>query len=82
MPSMKQEIEQVLARLNSLMADDGSRLTLVEVKGDAVTIRFEEGEAGQCESCVIDGDTLEMLVREAVANHLPAVGNVTLIRKS
>lgn len=79
---MKHEVEQVLGRLNSLLESDGSRLTLVEAQGDTVTVLFEQGQPGACERCAIDGDTVEMLIREAVSNHLPAVRDVTILRKN
>jgi Fe-S cluster biogenesis protein NfuA len=77
---MDQQIQEVFAKLNSLLGADGSRLTLVEAKGDELVARFEQGQNGECESCVVDADTMEMLVREALANHLPTISKVTLIR--
>lgn len=76
---MREELERIIGRLNSLLESDGSRLSVVEMKGDALTIRFEQGPDGPCEQCVMDTGTLEMLVREAVANQLPAIGKVTLL---
>lgn len=76
---MQQEIDEVLAKLNSLLAGDGSKLTLVEVKGDSLVARFEQGDAGACERCVIDTSTIEMLVHEAVTNHLPSITKVKLV---
>lgn len=76
---MQQTMEQILARLNSLLEADGSRLWLVEMKADTVTVRFEPGSDGACEQCVMDPATLEMLVREAVAHQLPAIDTVTLV---
>ena len=73
------EINGVLARLNSLISSDGSNLSLVEAKGDTITVRFTMGQEGACERCAIDADAMEMLVREAVTNHLPTIRNVQLI---
>jgi hypothetical protein len=74
------EIEQVFARLNSLLASDGSRLVLLAAEGDSITARFDQGEDGACERCVIDKDAIEMLLREAVNNHLPQIKSVTLLK--
>lgn len=76
---MQSELDQVLGRLNSLLQSDGSRLVLVDANGDSIVLRFEAGQAGTCERCAIDLNTMEMLVREAVNNHLPAIKNVRMI---
>jgi hypothetical protein len=78
-PAMRREIDGVLARLNSLIGADGSRLSLVEAGGDSLTVRFEMGGDAACERCAIDKDAMEMLVREAVTNHLPTITNVHLV---
>lgn len=78
---MEQQIKEVFTKLNALLSSDGSRLTLVEVKGDSLVARFEQGQNEACAACAVDAETMEMLVREALANHLPTITNVTLLKK-
>ena len=76
---MRGEIDRLLGKLNSLLEGDGSRLVLIESSGSSITVQFEKGQPSDCESCVMDSDAIEMLVREAIANHLPSITQVKLI---
>jgi Fe-S cluster biogenesis protein NfuA len=76
---MQNVMVQILERLNTLLEADGSRLSLVEMKGDQVVVGFQPGQAGACTECVMDPETLAMLVKEAVAHQLPAIDKVTLV---
>ena len=76
---MQEEINEVIGKINTLLAGDGSRLTLIRAGGNSISVRFSLGKAGDCESCAIDPETAEMLVREAIQTNLPAITQIEII---
>lgn len=79
---MREEIDRVIGKLNSLLQGDGSRLVLVESSGSSITLRFEKRQSAECESCAIDSDAVEMLVQHALANALPSISEMKFISGS
>ncbi len=79
---MQEEINEVIGKINTLLAGDGSRLTLVRAGGNSISVRFSPGKAGDCDRCAIDPETAEMLVREAIGTSLPAITQIEIINES
>ena len=76
---MQESLEGVIEKLNTLLAGDGSRVTLLSATADDVTVRFERGVAGDCEACAIDPDAVEMLLREAITNQTRTTKSVHIV---
>jgi Fe-S cluster biogenesis protein NfuA len=76
---VQEEINEVIGKINTLLAGDGSRLTLIRAGGNSISVRFSLGNASDCESCAIDPETAEMLVREAIQTNLPAITQIEII---
>lgn len=76
---MQESLDGVIAKLNTLLAGDGSRITLLSSTDTDVTIRFDRGGPGDCEACAIDPDTVEMLLREAIVNQTKTAKTVHIV---
>jgi hypothetical protein len=74
----------VLDRFNAMLASDGARLDVVDVGGDALTLRYVatpgQREDGECEACVLDPDDLDVLVSEALTRQGASPTSVTILR--
>ncbi|HMR34230.1 MAG TPA: NifU family protein [Amaricoccus sp.] len=73
------DVSLVIEKINMLLASEGSRLTLLDSRGDEVTVRFDRGGQADCESCAIDPDTVEMLLREAITRESRTIRNVKIV---
>lgn len=76
---MQESLEGVIAKLNTLLASDGSHIELLSSTETDVTIRFDRGGPGDCEACAIDPDTVEMLLREAIQNQTRTAKTVHIV---
>ena len=72
----------VLDRFNAMLASDGARLDVVDVGGDALTLRYvaAPGQDGECEACVLDPDDLDVLVADALTRQGAPTTSVTILR--
>ena len=70
----------VLDRFNAMLASDGARLDVVDVGGDALTLRYVAGQDGDCEACVLDPDDLDVLVADALTRQGASTTAVTILR--
>jgi hypothetical protein len=72
----------VLDRFNAMLASDGARLDVVDVGGDALTLRYvaAAGQDGECEACVLDPDDLDVLVADALTRQGAPTTSVTILR--
>jgi hypothetical protein len=74
----------VLDRFNAMLAPDGARLDVVDVGGDALTLRYVAGPGpdgdGECEACVLDPDDLDVLVADALTRQGASTTTVTILR--
>ena len=69
----------VLDRFNAMLASDGARLDVVDVR-DGLTLRYVAGPEGECEACVLDPDDLDVLVAEALERQGASTTAVTILR--
>ena len=59
----------VVDRFNRMLESDGARLDVVDATTEELTLRYVAGPDGECESCVLDPDDLDVLVADALARH-------------
>jgi len=77
---MSDQIDFVLDRFNSMLADDGATIQRESVADGVLRLRYVSGAQGACETCVLDPDDLEALIGEALAGKVADVTRVEVLR--
>jgi Fe-S cluster biogenesis protein NfuA len=71
----KKKVEKALAKVRVALQADGGDIELVELKGDAVKVRFQ----GACSGCPMAQMTLKALVEAAILKEAPEIKKVEAV---
>ena len=70
--NLKDKIEIALEEIRPFLKNDGGDISLIEVKGNNVTVRLE----GACIACSVNQMTLKTGVEMTIKKHAPEIENV------
>lgn len=70
--NLKDKIEIALDEIRPFLKNDGGDISLIEVKGNNVTVRLE----GACVTCSVNQMTLKTGVEMTIKKHAPEIENV------
>lgn len=70
--NLKDKIEIALEEIRPFLKNDGGDISLIEVKGNNVTVRLE----GACVACSVNQMTLKTGVEMTIKKHAPEIENV------
>jgi Fe-S cluster biogenesis protein NfuA len=74
------QVENVLDKINSMLASEGSRLSVVSDDWHSLTVRLERGVLDvECEDCVFDEASVKMLLSDAIRREMPSIENVEVL---
>jgi Fe-S cluster biogenesis protein NfuA len=74
------QVENVLDKINSMLASEGSRVSVVSNDRRSLTVRLERGVLDvECEDCVFDQASVRMLLSDAIRRELPAIESVEVL---
>lgn len=76
---MDNAIAFVLQNFQEIVGADGGRLEFVDVRGEAVRLRYFPGTNEECPTCVVSPADLAELVLDALRVHAPYVKKVELV---
>jgi Fe-S cluster biogenesis protein NfuA len=72
----KKRVEKALDKVRVALQADGGDIQLVDIKDDAVKVRFQ----GACSGCPMAQMTLKALVEAAVMKEAPEIKKVEAVR--
>jgi Fe-S cluster biogenesis protein NfuA len=73
---MDDHVSFVIDRFNSMISADGATIVVEGIDNGVLNLRYQEGEAGACEACVLAPEDLEALIGEALAGKASGVSSV------
>ena len=74
------QVENVLDKINSMLASEGSRVSVVSNDRRSLTVRLERGVLDvECEDCVFDEASVQMLLSDAIRRELPSIESVEVL---
>jgi Fe-S cluster biogenesis protein NfuA len=71
-------VRVALDQVNALLGRDGARLSLVERRGGTLVVRYESGTSADCPTCALGEEAAVMLLKGALAQHVPAITDIRL----
>ena len=72
---MREQVEQVLARIRPALQADGGDVELVDIVDGVVQLRMQ----GACQGCPSSMMTLQMGIERAIKNEVPAIVRVEAV---
>lgn len=72
---MKEQVEQVLARIRPMLQRDGGNVELVDIDGTVVKVRL----TGACHGCPMSQMTLKAGIERIIKQEVPEVTQVVAV---
>jgi Fe-S cluster biogenesis protein NfuA len=77
---VSQQVENVLGKINSMLASEGSRISVVSDSWNSLTVRLERGVLDvECDDCVFDEASVKMLLSDAIKREMPTIEKVDVL---
>ena len=72
-------VETVIALMGTIVGTEGGSLELLELSGDSLTVRYEEGTNEECPECVPTHEMVRQMMAESLKVHAPDVEEIEVL---
>ena len=72
-------VTTVIDLMGTIVGSEGGTLELVELSGDKLTVRYNEGTNEECPECVPSHEMVEQMMTASLKVHAPEVRVVELL---
>ena len=72
-------VTTVIGLMGTIVGSEGGTLELIELSGDKLTVRYEEGTNEECPECVPSHEMVQQMMAASLKVHAPEIGVVELI---
>lgn len=72
-------VTTVISLMGTIVGSEGGTLELVELSGDKLTVRYNEGTNEECPECVPSHEMVQQLLTASLKVHAPEIGVLELI---
>ncbi len=69
-------VEQVVLQFNEIVKPDGGSVSFVSAKDGVLCVRYAPGKNEECEACVIEPDTLAVMMKDMLITLDPSIKDV------
>ena len=75
---MSTEAQRVVEQFNEIVKPDGGSVTFVSVDGGVLRVRYAPGRNEECETCVLEPDSLAAMMKDMVRSLDPSIHEVAI----
>ena len=72
-------VTTVIGLMGTIVGSEGGTLELVDLSGDKLTVRYNEGTNEECPECVPNHEMVQQMLLASVKVHAPDVSEVELL---
>ena len=72
-------VTTVISLMGTIVGSEGGTLELVDLSGDKLTVRYNEGTNEECPECVPSHETVQQMLAASLKVHAPDVSGVELL---
>ena len=72
-------VTTVISLMGTIVGSEGGTLELVDLSGDKLTVRYNEGTNEECPECVPSHDMVHQMLAASLKVHAPDVSVVELL---
>ena len=72
-------VTTVIGLMSTIVGSEGGTLELVDLSGDKLTVRYNEGTNEECPECVPNHEMVHQLLLASLKVHAPDVSEVELL---
>ena len=73
------EVTTVIGLMDTIVGSEGGTLELVDLSGDKLTVRYNEGTNEECPECVPSHEMVQQMLLASLKVHAPDVSEVELL---
>ena len=73
------EVTTVIGLMDTIVGSEGGTLELVDLSGDKLTVRYNEGTNEECPECVPNHEMVQQMLLASLKVHAPDVSEVELL---
>ena len=72
-------VTTVISLMGAIVGSEGGTLELVDLSGDKLTVRYNEGTNEECPECVPSHEMVQQMLLASLKVHAPDVSEVELL---
>jgi len=72
-------VTTVIGLMSTIVGSEGGTLELVDLSGDKLTVRYNEGTNEECTECVPNHEMVQQMLLASLKVHAPDVSEVELL---
>ena len=72
-------VTTVIGLMDTIVGSEGGTLELVDLSGDKLTVRYNEGTNEECPECVPSHEMVQQMLLASLKVHAPDVSEVELL---
>ncbi len=72
-------VTTVIGLMGTIVGSEGGTLELVDLSGDKLTVRYNEGTNEECPECVPSHEMVQQMLLASLKVHAPDVSEVELL---
>ena len=73
------EVTTVIGLMDTIVGSEGGTLELVDLSGEKLTVRYNEGTNEECPECVPSHEMVQQMLLASLKVHAPDVSEVELL---
>lgn len=73
------DVTTVIGLMDTIVGSEGGTLELVDLSGDKLTVRYNEGTNEECPECVPSHEMVQQMLLASLKVHAPDVSEVELL---
>ena len=72
-------VTTVISLMGAIVGSEGGTLELVDLSGDKLTVRYNEGTNEECPECVPSHEMVQQMIAASLKVHAPDISVVELL---